>query len=80
MKRALFGVKSMKDVMENNGDKHRHLMKSLRHSIDKKKVGTSVCGISHKLHLTHSLMKLCVPIGSSMVMLFPSQNYITSCR
>ncbi|XP_048856956.1 clusterin-like protein 1 [Brienomyrus brachyistius] len=37
MKRALFGVKNMKEVMENNYDKHRHLMKSLRHSIDKKK-------------------------------------------
>uniref|UniRef100_A0A3B3SID6 Clusterin n=1 Tax=Paramormyrops kingsleyae TaxID=1676925 RepID=A0A3B3SID6_9TELE len=37
MKRALFGVKNMKEVMENNDDKHRHLMKSLRHSIDKKK-------------------------------------------
>lgn len=37
MKRALFGVKNMKEVMESNDDKHKHLMKSLRHSIDKKK-------------------------------------------
>uniref|UniRef100_A0A3B3SHC0 Clusterin n=1 Tax=Paramormyrops kingsleyae TaxID=1676925 RepID=A0A3B3SHC0_9TELE len=42
MKRALFGVKNMKEVMENNDDKHRHLMKSLRHSIDKKKLAKEV--------------------------------------
>ncbi|MBN3307364.1 CLUL1 protein, partial [Amia calva] len=36
MKRALFGVKQMKEVMEKNGKKHEHLMKSLRHSSEKK--------------------------------------------
>ena len=38
MKRALFGVKQMKEVMEKNEEKHAHLMRSLRHSGEKKKV------------------------------------------
>ncbi|KAI1889136.1 hypothetical protein AGOR_G00175960 [Albula goreensis] len=37
MKRALFGVKQMKEVMEKNEEKHAHLMRSLRHSSEKKK-------------------------------------------
>ncbi|XP_035268434.1 clusterin-like protein 1 [Anguilla anguilla] len=37
MKMALFGVKQMKEVMEKNEEKHAHLMRSLRHSSEKKK-------------------------------------------
>lgn len=36
--RALYGVKQMKEVMWRNEQKHEHLMKSLRHSSDKKRV------------------------------------------
>ncbi|XP_026168528.1 clusterin-like protein 1 [Mastacembelus armatus] len=36
VKRALYGVKQMKEVMWRNGQKHEHLMKSLRHSSEKK--------------------------------------------
>ncbi|XP_078143572.1 clusterin-like protein 1 [Centroberyx gerrardi] len=37
VRRALYGVKQMKEVMARNEQKHEHLMKSLRHSSDKKK-------------------------------------------
>uniref|UniRef100_A0A672H9Z5 Clusterin n=1 Tax=Salarias fasciatus TaxID=181472 RepID=A0A672H9Z5_SALFA len=37
VKRALYGVKQMKEAMLLNQQKHQHLMKSLRHSGDKKK-------------------------------------------
>ncbi|XP_041097897.1 clusterin-like protein 1 [Polyodon spathula] len=36
VKRALFGVKQMKEIVDQNGEKHEHLMKSLRHSSEKK--------------------------------------------
>lgn len=38
VRRALFGVKQMKEVMWRNEQKHEHLMKSLKNSSDKKKV------------------------------------------
>ncbi|XP_070784650.1 clusterin-like protein 1 [Enoplosus armatus] len=37
IKRALLGVKQMKETMEKKEEKHRHLMDALRHSSDKKK-------------------------------------------
>ncbi|KAM9719051.1 clusterin-like protein 1 [Menidia menidia] len=37
VKRALYGVTQMREVMWRNEQKHEHLMKSLRHSGDKKK-------------------------------------------
>ncbi|KAM3604851.1 uncharacterized protein V6R79_017120 [Siganus canaliculatus] len=37
VRRALYGVKQMKEVMWRNGQKHEHLMKSLQRSSDKKK-------------------------------------------
>ncbi|XP_040910610.1 clusterin-like protein 1 [Toxotes jaculatrix] len=37
VRRALYGVKQMKEVMWRNEQKHEHLMKSLRHSSDKKR-------------------------------------------
>ncbi|XP_028284175.1 clusterin-like protein 1 [Parambassis ranga] len=37
VRRALYGVKQMREVMWRNEHKHEHLMKSLRHSSDKKK-------------------------------------------
>lgn len=37
MKRALYGVKQMREVMWRNEQKHEHLMNSLKHSSDKKK-------------------------------------------
>ncbi|KAI3374279.1 hypothetical protein L3Q82_006125 [Scortum barcoo] len=37
VRRALYGVKQMKEVMWRNEQKHEHLMKSLQHSSDKKK-------------------------------------------
>ncbi|KAJ8336469.1 hypothetical protein SKAU_G00376890 [Synaphobranchus kaupii] len=37
MKRALLGVKEMKELMERNEEKHKHLMKTLRHSSERKK-------------------------------------------
>uniref|UniRef100_A0A3Q0R205 Clusterin n=1 Tax=Amphilophus citrinellus TaxID=61819 RepID=A0A3Q0R205_AMPCI len=37
VRRALYGVKQMKEVMWRNDEKHKHLMSSLRHSSDKKK-------------------------------------------
>uniref|UniRef100_A0A667XW80 Clusterin n=1 Tax=Myripristis murdjan TaxID=586833 RepID=A0A667XW80_9TELE len=37
VRRALYGVKQMKEVMLRNEQKHEHLMKSLQHSNDKKK-------------------------------------------
>ncbi|KAM4552698.1 clusterin-like protein 1 [Odontesthes bonariensis] len=36
VRRALYGVKQMREVMWRNEQKHEHLMKSLRHSSDKK--------------------------------------------
>uniref|UniRef100_A0A3B4TYD7 Clusterin n=1 Tax=Seriola dumerili TaxID=41447 RepID=A0A3B4TYD7_SERDU len=36
IKRALLGVKQVKEVMEKKEEKHRHLMDALRHSSDKK--------------------------------------------
>lgn len=38
IKRALLGVKQVKEMMEKKEEKHRHLMDALRHSSDKKKV------------------------------------------
>lgn len=38
VRKALYGVKQMKDIMAKNEEKHEHLMKSLKHSSDKKKV------------------------------------------
>uniref|UniRef100_A0A3B3VAW3 Clusterin n=1 Tax=Poecilia latipinna TaxID=48699 RepID=A0A3B3VAW3_9TELE len=38
MKRALYGVKQMREVMWRNEQKHEHLLNSLKHSGDKKKV------------------------------------------
>ncbi|XP_068565611.1 clusterin-like protein 1 [Cebidichthys violaceus] len=37
MKRALLGVKQVKETMEKKEERHRHLMEALRHSGDKKK-------------------------------------------
>ncbi|XP_046883264.1 clusterin-like protein 1 [Hypomesus transpacificus] len=37
VRKALHGVKQMKEIMVKNEEKHEHLMKSLRHSNDKKK-------------------------------------------
>ncbi|XP_023259412.1 clusterin-like protein 1 isoform X1 [Seriola lalandi dorsalis] len=37
VRRALYGVKEMREVMWRNEQKHEHLMKSLRHSSDKKR-------------------------------------------
>uniref|UniRef100_A0A8C3AYH8 Clusterin n=1 Tax=Cyclopterus lumpus TaxID=8103 RepID=A0A8C3AYH8_CYCLU len=37
IKRALLGVKQVKETMENKEEKHRHLMEALRHSGDQKK-------------------------------------------
>ncbi|XP_035287423.1 clusterin-like protein 1 [Anguilla anguilla] len=37
MRRALMGVKQMKEIMERNEEKHDHLMKTLKHSSEKKK-------------------------------------------
>ncbi|KAI4903514.1 hypothetical protein NFI96_027562, partial [Prochilodus magdalenae] len=37
VKRALYGVKQMKEVMVRNEEKHEHLMKSLRNTGEKKK-------------------------------------------
>ena len=38
MKRALFGVKQMKETMERKEEKHKQFMNSLQHSSDKRKV------------------------------------------
>lgn len=38
IKRALLGVKQVKEIMEKKEKKHRHLMDALRHSSDKTKV------------------------------------------
>lgn len=40
VKRALYGVGQMREVMWRNERKHEHLMKSLHHSGEKKKVDT----------------------------------------
>ncbi|XP_033507024.2 clusterin-like protein 1 [Epinephelus lanceolatus] len=37
VRRALYGVKQMREVMWRNEQKHEHLMKSLRHSSEKKR-------------------------------------------
>uniref|UniRef100_A0A667XH82 Clusterin n=1 Tax=Myripristis murdjan TaxID=586833 RepID=A0A667XH82_9TELE len=42
VRRALYGVKQMKEVMLRNEQKHEHLMKSLQHSNDKKKLAREV--------------------------------------
>ena len=42
VRRALYGVKEMKEVMWRNEQKHDHLMRSLRHSSDKKRVGVTL--------------------------------------
>ena len=39
VKRALYGVKDIQEVMRNNELKHQHLMKSLKRSSEKKEVG-----------------------------------------
>lgn len=36
--KALYGIKEMKEVMARNEEKHTNLMKSLKHSGEKKKV------------------------------------------
>lgn len=41
VRRALYGVKQMKEVMWRNEQKHEHLMKSLHHSSDKKNVSST---------------------------------------
>lgn len=38
LRRALYGVKEMREVMWRNAQKHQHLMASLVHSGEKKKV------------------------------------------
>lgn len=38
VQRALYGVKQMKEVLWRNGQKHEHLMNSLKHSSEKKQV------------------------------------------
>lgn len=38
VRRALYGVKQMMEVMQKNEQKHEHLMKSLKHSSDRKNV------------------------------------------
>lgn len=38
VRRALYGVKQMREVMWQNAQKHQHLMMSLMHSGEKKKV------------------------------------------
>lgn len=38
VRRALYGVTQMKEVMRRNEQKHEHLMKSLKHSSDRKNV------------------------------------------
>lgn len=38
VRRALYGVKQMREVMMRNTQKHQHLMASLVHSGEKKKV------------------------------------------
>ncbi|CAB1349518.1 unnamed protein product [Coregonus sp. 'balchen'] len=43
MKRALFGVKRMKEVMEKNQEKHEHLMKTLKESSNKRKKAEEQC-------------------------------------
>lgn len=43
--KALFGIKQMKEVMARNKEKHENLMKSLRHSGEKKKVSEYLSGI-----------------------------------
>lgn len=42
VRRALYGVKQMMEVMQKNEQKHKHLMKSLKHSSDRKNVRPSL--------------------------------------
>ncbi|XP_027876704.1 clusterin-like protein 1 isoform X1 [Xiphophorus couchianus] len=50
MKRALYGVKQMREVMWRNEQKHEHLMNSLKHSSDKKKGAAQLAkDVSEKL-------------------------------
>lgn len=46
--KALFGIKQMKELMTRNEEKHANLMKSLRHSGEKKKVSEYLSGIFKK--------------------------------
>ncbi|KAM3842263.1 clusterin-like protein 1 [Diretmus argenteus] len=58
MKRALYGVKQMKEVMWRNEQKHEHLMKSLRHSSDKKKGAAQLAqDVTEKLEEAEELCK-----------------------
>ena len=45
VKRALYGVKDIKEVMRSNELKHQHLMKSLKRSSEKKEVGDTLIGL-----------------------------------
>ncbi|XP_054614154.1 clusterin-like protein 1 isoform X2 [Dunckerocampus dactyliophorus] len=50
VKRALYGVKQMEEVMWRNEQKHEHLMKSLQHSSDKTKGAAQLAqDVSEKL-------------------------------
>ncbi|XP_031418861.1 clusterin-like protein 1 isoform X1 [Clupea harengus] len=50
VRKALYGVKQMKDIMAKNEEKHEHLMKSLKHSSDKKKGAEELVEeVEHKL-------------------------------
>lgn len=48
VRRALYGVKQMKEVMWRNDEKHKHLMSSLRHSSDKKKARATLSFLRRK--------------------------------
>ncbi|XP_048111550.1 clusterin-like protein 1 isoform X1 [Alosa alosa] len=50
VRKALYGVKQMKDIMAKNEEKHEHLMKSLKHTNDKKKGAEELVDeMEHKL-------------------------------
>lgn len=49
VRRALYGVKQMKEVMWRNEQKHEHLMRSLRNSSEKKKVGSTFDFLQKKI-------------------------------
>nr|XP_046228101.1 clusterin-like protein 1 [Scatophagus argus] len=48
IKRALLGVKRVKEMMEKKEERHRHLMDALRHSSDKKKGATQLARETEK--------------------------------
>lgn len=48
--KALFGIKQMKELMTRNEEKHVNLMKSLRHSGEKKHVSEYLSGTLKKLN------------------------------